>query len=199
MTTRKEVLERLAKNEITPKQADDMLASIEAEQKQGGLYCKVSVKGALSVYGLQRMPVTLYVEQWERVLDFAGEIRVFAERHDKELSRLSEAQRRARRRAYEAEKKQMGQAKGKSNSVTEDLRNRERFKALLIRAIDGCEMGWPERSDLSTETLSAIRWAFHTAKDAMDDNPVAIEALEELANGNVDLIRMDESVIGQRG
>jgi hypothetical protein len=35
------------------------------------LYCKVSPKGAISVYGLQRMPVTLYAEQWERLLDGA--------------------------------------------------------------------------------------------------------------------------------
>ena len=32
-----------------------------------GISCKVSAKGAVSVYGLQRMPVTLYMEQWERM------------------------------------------------------------------------------------------------------------------------------------
>ncbi len=47
----------------------------EAAQKGSGaarsLSCKVSEKGGLSVYGLQRMPVTLYVEQWDRLLNFA--------------------------------------------------------------------------------------------------------------------------------
>jgi hypothetical protein len=50
------------------------------------LNLKVSAKGALSVYGLQRMPVTLYVEQWERLLAVADDIRKFAQEHT-ELNR----------------------------------------------------------------------------------------------------------------
>ncbi|MER3420319.1 MAG: hypothetical protein C4290_07260 [Chloroflexota bacterium] len=38
---------------------------------------KVSEKGAVSVYGLGRFPVTLYPEQWERLLAMADEIRAF--------------------------------------------------------------------------------------------------------------------------
>jgi hypothetical protein len=38
---------------------------------------KVSEKGGLSVYGLGRFPVTLYREQWEKLLDMADEIRAF--------------------------------------------------------------------------------------------------------------------------
>ncbi len=83
---RKEILERLAKGELSPDEADELLAK-EEEAKRTGLYCKVSQKGALSVYGLQRMPVTLYVEQWERLLDFADEVRQFAKDHDGELKR----------------------------------------------------------------------------------------------------------------
>ena len=45
----------------------------------------MSQKGAVSVYGLQRMPVTLYTEQWQRLLDFGDEIRAFAKEHDPEL------------------------------------------------------------------------------------------------------------------
>jgi len=41
------------------------------------LTLKVSAKGAVSVYGLGRFPVTLYKEQWERLLDMADDIRVF--------------------------------------------------------------------------------------------------------------------------
>ena len=42
---------------------------------------KVSEKGALSVYGLGRFPVTLYKEQWKRLLDTADEIRTFLEKN----------------------------------------------------------------------------------------------------------------------
>jgi hypothetical protein len=38
---------------------------------------KVSEKGAVSVYGLQRFPVTLYKEQWLRILDEGGRLRAF--------------------------------------------------------------------------------------------------------------------------
>ena len=37
----------------------------------------VSAKGAVSIYGLQRFPVTLYASQWERVLEKAPELRAF--------------------------------------------------------------------------------------------------------------------------
>ena len=38
---------------------------------------KVSEKGALSVYGLGRFPVTLYQEQWTKLLDMADDIKTF--------------------------------------------------------------------------------------------------------------------------
>ena len=82
---REEVLQKLAAGELTVEEANELLA--EAEQKRGSLYCKVSQKGAISVYGLQRMPVTLYVEQWERLLNFADDIREFARDHEGELTR----------------------------------------------------------------------------------------------------------------
>jgi len=46
---------------------------------------KVSQKGALSVYGLGRFPVTLYKEQWSKLLGMADEIREFLREHDAEL------------------------------------------------------------------------------------------------------------------
>ena len=46
---------------------------------------KVSEKGGLSVYGLGRFPVTLYKEQWIKLLDMSDEIRTFISTHDKEL------------------------------------------------------------------------------------------------------------------
>ena len=42
-----------------------------------GLSLKVSEKGAVSVYGLGRFPVTLYKEQWEKLLGMADDIRAF--------------------------------------------------------------------------------------------------------------------------
>jgi hypothetical protein len=42
-----------------------------------GVTLKVSEKGALSVYGLGRFPVTLYKEQWLRLLDMNEDIRSF--------------------------------------------------------------------------------------------------------------------------
>ncbi len=42
-----------------------------------GVSLKVSEKGGVSVYGLGRFPVTLYKEQWTRLLDMADDIRTF--------------------------------------------------------------------------------------------------------------------------
>jgi hypothetical protein len=46
---------------------------------------KVSEKGGVSVYGLGRFPVTLYKEQWTKLLAMADEIRAFIKEHDAQL------------------------------------------------------------------------------------------------------------------
>jgi hypothetical protein len=46
---------------------------------------KVSEKGGVSVYGLGRFPVTLYKEQWTKLLAMADQIRAFMDEHDAEL------------------------------------------------------------------------------------------------------------------
>ena len=46
---------------------------------------KVSEKGALSIYGMGRFPVTLYKEQWLKLLDMADDIRAFIDAHEAEL------------------------------------------------------------------------------------------------------------------
>jgi hypothetical protein len=46
---------------------------------------KISEKGGLSLYGLGRFPVTLYKEQWTKLLDMADDIRAFLKEHDAEL------------------------------------------------------------------------------------------------------------------
>lgn len=53
--------------------------------KEKGLTLKISEKGGLSVYGLGRFPVTLYKEQWTRLLDMADEIRTFIEANASKL------------------------------------------------------------------------------------------------------------------
>ena len=50
-----------------------------------GISMKVSEKGGLSVYGLGRFPITLYKEQWAKLLDLSDDIRAFAKAHDSEL------------------------------------------------------------------------------------------------------------------
>lgn len=62
------------------------LAELEAKQQRGGvLSFKVSDKGGVSVYGLGRFPVTLYYEQWVRLLDKAQELREFIETNKDKL------------------------------------------------------------------------------------------------------------------
>ena len=71
-----DILAKLKAGEIELEEANRLISQLQTQRK-GALYCKVSAKGAVSVYGLQRMPVTLYVEQWGRLLDFADELRKF--------------------------------------------------------------------------------------------------------------------------
>ena len=72
--TREELLARVAELE---KQAES--------KKTGKLEFKVSEKGGVSVYGLGRFPVTLYKEQWQKLLAMTDEIRAFLKEHDAEL------------------------------------------------------------------------------------------------------------------
>jgi hypothetical protein len=74
---------------------DEMKAELErlrsenaAALKKGaspGTRMKVSDKGAVSVYGMGRFPVTLYKEQWLRLLDIADEIRAFIAANEEKL------------------------------------------------------------------------------------------------------------------
>lgn len=86
MATKEEILADLASGKIQVGEASKLLAALE-QPKRGTLYCKVSAKGGLSIYGLQRMPVTLYAEQWERLLAFGDTIREFLKENDAQLDR----------------------------------------------------------------------------------------------------------------
>jgi ABC-type Fe3+-hydroxamate transport system substrate-binding protein len=73
---------------------EDMKAELERlraenaalkDKSQKSVYLKVSEKGGVSVYGLGRFPVTLYQEQWIRLLDLETDIREFIQLHEAEL------------------------------------------------------------------------------------------------------------------
>ena len=75
-------------------EAEDLKAELErlkAENEQlksqrgRAVSLKVSEKGGVSVYGLGRFPITLYKEQWAKLLDMADEIRAFIKENDSKL------------------------------------------------------------------------------------------------------------------
>ena len=77
---------------------DDVTAELErlrAENAQlkrtanRGVSLEVSEKGGLSVYGLGRFPVTLYKEQWTKLLDMADDIRAFIRANEASLTTKS--------------------------------------------------------------------------------------------------------------
>ena len=83
--TKEEILQKLKGGELSVEEATRHLNELDAPKR--GLYCKVSEKGAVSVYGLQRMPVTLYVEQWTRLLEFSEDLKQFLKENDSKLKR----------------------------------------------------------------------------------------------------------------
>ena len=75
---------------MTEPTKEELLARIAELEKQtakrtGRMDFKVSEKGGVSVYGLGRFPVTLYYEQWVRLLDSAAGLRAFLEENKGKL------------------------------------------------------------------------------------------------------------------
>ena len=70
---------------MTEPTREELLARIAELEKQSGskskgsLEFRIGEKGGVSVYGLGRFPVTLYYEQWIRLLDVAPDLRAFLE------------------------------------------------------------------------------------------------------------------------
>lgn len=67
-------------NELSREQLIAMLATAQTAS-QRKLTLKVSEKGAVSLYGMGRFPVTLYGTQWERLLNDADTIKAFLAAH----------------------------------------------------------------------------------------------------------------------
>jgi hypothetical protein len=80
---------QIASDEDLKAEIDRLRAENEALKKpaRGQMSFKVSEKGALSVYGLGRFPVTFYREQWEELLGKADEIRNFIRENDGTLKK----------------------------------------------------------------------------------------------------------------
>jgi len=76
---------------------EELLARIAELEKQvgskqsGKLEFRVGEKGGVSVYGLGRFPVTLYYEQWIRLLDAAEELKDFMESNKSRLKLRSQS------------------------------------------------------------------------------------------------------------
>jgi hypothetical protein len=77
--------------EMSEPTKEELMARIAELEKQasggkaGSLQFKVGEKGGVSVYGLGRFPVTLYYEQWMRLLDTADDLRGFLEENKSRL------------------------------------------------------------------------------------------------------------------
>ncbi len=75
-------------SEPTYEELKARLAELEKRKeagRAGSLEFRIGEKGGVSVYGLGRFPVTLYYEQWVRLLDAAGELRAFLEANKAKL------------------------------------------------------------------------------------------------------------------
>jgi hypothetical protein len=57
-----------------------------AAKNNPGIHFKVSTRGAVSIYGLQRFPITLYKNQWERLLKHQNELKAFIWLNEAKLS-----------------------------------------------------------------------------------------------------------------
>jgi hypothetical protein len=68
---------------------DKLKAENAALKSRGskGVSMKVSEKGGVSIYGLGRFPVTLYLEQWTKLLDLADDIRSFIKENEGKLKK----------------------------------------------------------------------------------------------------------------
>ena len=78
-------------SDMTSEQMKEELERLRIENEalkkrsEKGLSLKVSQKGGVSVYGLGRFPVTLYKEQWEKLLDMSDDILAFIQENESQL------------------------------------------------------------------------------------------------------------------
>jgi hypothetical protein len=63
----------------------DLEKQVETKKKSGVMEFRVSEKGGVSVYGLGRFPVTLYYEQWTKLLNAVPDLKAFIEENKGKL------------------------------------------------------------------------------------------------------------------
>ena len=63
----------------------DLEKQVENKKRSGAMEFRVSEKGGVSVYGLGRFPVTLYYEQWMKLLNAVPELKAFIEENKSKL------------------------------------------------------------------------------------------------------------------
>lgn len=73
--TVQEIMQKAISGEITADEAAQMVADCQPKRQEREPSVKVNPKGTISVYGLQRFPVSLYPEQWDRLLNIGDKIR----------------------------------------------------------------------------------------------------------------------------
>ncbi|MBF0312752.1 MAG: hypothetical protein HQK50_04595 [Oligoflexia bacterium] len=77
--TQEELAEELAKLKA---ENEELKKNARVKSSPGQISYRVSEKGGVSVYGLGRFPVTLYKEQWKRLLERAEDIKAFLKEND---------------------------------------------------------------------------------------------------------------------
>jgi hypothetical protein len=87
----------MSRGEVRPSMSDeDIKDELERLRKENealkkgassSVRMKVSEKGAVSIYGMGRFPVTLYKEQWLKLLDMSADIRAFIAENEAQLKR----------------------------------------------------------------------------------------------------------------
>jgi hypothetical protein len=88
MATRTTKWELEAEVEMRQMRIRELEMLLEAKNNPG-VHFKVSTRGAVSIYGLQRFPITLYRNQWERVLKHQAELVAFIKANEDKLKAKS--------------------------------------------------------------------------------------------------------------
>ncbi len=76
--------------QISAAEYEALKAKAAKADRPSKLTFKVSTKGALSIYGMGRFPITLYKEQWQRILGLSAELNEFIKANDELLKEKGE-------------------------------------------------------------------------------------------------------------
>ena len=87
-STAAEVMNAFSRGDITEDKATELISNLKKEKK-GKIALKVSQKGAIQINGIRRFPITLYVQEMEKILALAnsGELASFIKDNESELVR----------------------------------------------------------------------------------------------------------------